>query len=435
MSYPNKIKNILNKLIFWSLITASLNCGGSSYSEKPSRNVTNKTIYSEQSIEKGIISLNVMERKMTKKLVELNNNSYEFNLKVYNIVYDLEFTFEKEYTIKEVWGYTNDWREYKRFDVTREPTGNSRIVLRSSKIKSKSPAKNKFVKIRSDNSKIKSKTLKTDNFGEVNIPISLDDNKFVITKIKFENITYTTSAYKHFNENYPHQVYDNLKILTDQIPDSIKLSNGKKFKFDPYKGYAPSSASIASILLSSNLLGENFSLEKDITIYTANRADLTSKVKKEEEDRSARSLFESIILKNLSTLYIHVLDEDNGLPINGAEVSITSNAQNPIDQLIRNGFPQSKLKDFSIPNYPNSWDGKNRGNWVYCKIYDRPCSFVTYQTAKHKVIVKHPDYYQVDGELTPIKDGLEYIVEMSKIGTKIKLDINPFGGKGNLRKK
>jgi hypothetical protein len=147
-------------------------------------------------------------------------------------------------------------------------------------------------------------------------------------------------------------------------------------------------------------------------------------------------IIQSTIRDNLEQLTIHVQDEDNGLPIAGAGISITSDASPPKKLLIQKGFPKHKLDDFYILDYPNSWNANNWGDGQFCSSStDHDCSFTVYKKAKHRFIIKHREYYAVDAVVKPIKDGYEYIVEMSKIGTKIKLDVNLFGGRGKIRKK
>ena len=152
------------------------------------------------------------------------------------------------------------------------------------------------------------------------------------------------------------------------------------------------------------------------------------------EDQRLKNLINNYITQNLDNLKIYVIDEDNQLPIYGVEVSITSDAENPGSLLTRNGFPSSRLNEFDIIFYPNSWNGSKWGNGNYCSTTNSPCTFKVFSKAEHKIVVKQKNYYAIEKEFVPSKDGLEQVVEMAKIRPGI--DINILGGsKGKVRKK
>lgn len=165
-----------------------------------------------------------------------------------------------------------------------------------------------------------------------------------------------------------------------------------------------------------------------------NRRKAEAERKKAEEYSKLENIIESSIKSNLGSLSFSVLDYDNGLPIHNAEISITSDALGPWHILAQNGFLSEKLNwlNFSLPHqliYPNSWDGEKWGNGSYCKTnYNHNCNFVVFKTAKHKISVKHPQYYEYIDEFTPNEDGLSQEIRMYELGTKIRINI--FGGRG-----
>ncbi len=225
--------------------------------------------------------------------------------------------------------------------------------------------------------------------------------------------------YKKYEEE--KRYYDNFDILKSTFQENYKLFNL----------YGAPTELLKSIGEEREKVAEERKREADEKIKERERIEK----EKIAETNRLKNLIYSTITQNLETLVIYVVDEDNGLHVSGSSIYITSDALSPGELLVQRGFPPSRLNEFTFPDYPNSWKGKNFGNGQNCLIYDEPCKFQVYKYAKHKILVKHQSYYQVEGEIIPSEEGLEYIVEMSKIGAKFKLDFNIFGGKGRIKKK
>lgn len=373
--------------------------------------------------------------------VIFNENGAIIKMELFDVNYNLNFVYHDHYKIiKRIW-----WDRY--LDVEdgiwvvksrrrgREEILNSQLVLREGPFlssleeisKTRKP-EGKILISSSDNNVLIKNQFKPDNSGIVNVSIKPKNNNLVLTSISGEDNIYESEDFKNFKDKIK-EVSNRNSSLTENLYDKIFAK--PEFKID----------SIPNHIVDLSKIIDKVSLKYIIWVNDKQRINSIKEAyeneKRIENERAASEIgLERLLNRDFGKLKIYVIDEDNGLIIPGAGISITSDAQNPTSLLIRKGFPKNRIEEFYLPNYPNSWDGKRKwGDGRYCKINNGPCLFQIYKPARHKIVVKHPDYYQVDAEVVPSRDGLEYIVEMSKIGTKVKLDLNPFGGKGKIRKK
>jgi len=151
----------------------------------------------------------------------------------------------------------------------------------------------------------------------------------------------------------------------------------------------------------------------------------------EREKRRLEDLINLSIAQNLGILFIEVRDAVTGNEIKGAEVSITSNAKNPYQLLKEKSFPEDKIGNYKVPNYPNSWKDDKWGNGFYCK-YLNGCNFIIFKGAKHKIVIRVPgnNYEQFDDEFVPYEGKNSYVAPVKEKGVVIDVWKGIFGSPG-----
>lgn len=380
--------------------------------------------------------------------ITFNEDEAIITMQVFDTEYNFDFHYQNEYIItKRQWseGYLDEGK-YVRTNRGKIETLSSKLIHRSNpvlddlyKIADVGPSKNEILVSSSEgnlliNGLLTNNKLKPDKSGTIDISIKPTHKDIVLAYIDLYggggNDIYESESFKEYKEGIRKLREIFQKNVGLRTYNYDKISMVPEFKFDSIPGH---------VVRLPDLIEK---LDVKYSIYVIKKEDIKDiKHQYETEEKirvfkaNEKSAFKNLLESSFRNLKIYINDADNGLPIKDVSVSITSDAKSPRDLLTDFGFKNIETYVYSLPSYPHSWSGRNWGSGHHCwsSLYNG-CKFEVYTASNHKIIAKHPDYYQVYGIIKPYADGLEYIIEMSKIGTKIRLDTNPFGGKGTIRK-
>ncbi len=344
-----------------------------------------------------------------------------FNIKLENLTYNLLYVFRKEYEKKIVYsrealsGSTDPSQNYEKIISESAPELiDTRVDVSNCYLYKREPSKGgvRFSSSLEGTNGIYSPT----KDGIIKVPFNIPDS-LVLTRVralKSNNDLWSevfTDEYdgledKNMQNTFNRVYLETIYSLKDTIHGHhIPYSITDKGDFDPEVG----------------------TKEAIIEFIGVSRSKIIKYFREKDELN-----LESSIKEEFGNLYISVVDYKSGMPIPDAQISITSDAPDPDKYLTWKGLSPKSLN----LDYPNSWDGVNWNNGKYCKSsgnFDKLCNFFVLKSAKHKIAIKHNNYYESIDEFVPNIDGMKQEFRLYPIGIEVELNI--FGGRGKRVRK